>query len=430
MRVLEFARRRSVMGARLDGVKLRLVGMILLVALPLLAVLGFALLEDRARNLEAAHVKAFDIVRRGGGQFEAAIAGMRNLLQTLSLVPEVISGTPESCAAFLARARAQLSWAAQFWTMGVDGRIICSTVPGAVGSDRSDRDYFKKAVATREFGVSDFVRGRSNGAAGSVLTLPVVDETGAVIRVLAISLRLDWFVSLFAEVAGPSGAIMMLFDGHGILMARYPERADWVGWDWHGWPLVERMEHHAEGWAEIAAPGGGEEKIAAWAVVPGTPAHIAAAFDRAVVLEEVNGKTLRDAVIVLVAMAFALLAGIGVARGIVRPLKLLTEGAEVARNSPDGALPKISGYAEVTSLASSLDALLSDRRRRELALVEAHAVAARAEREAREAHSYLTNIIEMLPAGIVIFDADDRLLLWNRCFAENYPFGGLTAVLG
>src|SRR5580700_5968188 len=115
MRFLEFARRRSTLRAGLGGVKLRLVGMILLVALPLLAVLGFAVLEDRARNIDAAHLKALDIARRGGEQFQAAIAGMRNLLQTLSLVPEVVSGTPETCAAFLARARMQLSWAAQFW---------------------------------------------------------------------------------------------------------------------------------------------------------------------------------------------------------------------------------------------------------------------------------------------------------------------------
>jgi len=424
MRFLEFTRRRPTLRARLGGVKLRLVGMILLVALPLLAVLGFAVLEDRARNIDAAHVKALDIARRGGEQFEVAIAGMRNLLQTLSLVPEVVSGTPETCGAFLARARTQLSWAAEFWTMGTDGRIICSTVQRAVGTDRADRDYFKTAMATRQFVVSDFLRGRSNGDASSVLTLPVVDETGAVTRVLAIALRLDWFSSLFAEVAGPSGATMMLFDGHGILMARYPERADWVGRDWHGWPLVDRMEGNRDGWTEFANLEG-IEKIAAWATVPGTPAHIAVSFDRALVLKDVNSKTVRDAVVAFIAMAFAILAGVALARGIVRPLKLLTEGAETARNSSDGTLPKISGYAEVTSLASSLDALLTDRRRRELALLEARTVAERAEREAREAHTYLTGVIEMLPEGIVIFDADDRLLLWNRCFAENYTFGGL-----
>src|ERR1700730_116550 len=218
---------------------------------------------------------------------------------------------------------------------------------------------------------------------------------------------------------------MMLFDGQGVLMARYPERPEWIGRGWRGRPLVDGMERHDAGWADLT-DSEGTEKIAAWAAVPGTPAHIAVSFDRAVVLGDVNRKTIRDALVALLAMASAILAGFVLARGIVRPLKLLTAGAEAARSSPDGALPRGSGYAEVTSLACSLDSLLTDLRQRELALVEARAVAERAEREAREAHTYLTSIIETLPEGIVIFDPDDRLVLWSRCFAEHYPFGGLN----
>jgi diguanylate cyclase (GGDEF)-like protein/PAS domain S-box-containing protein len=364
MRIFGFARGRAMMRAGVGGVRLRLVGLILLVALPLVAVLGFALCEDRARNIEAAHENALVIARRGGAQFEAAIAGMRSLLQVLSLAPEVVSGSPETCAAFFARAATKLPWASQFWVMGSDGRIVCSTVPSAVGEDRSDRDYFKRAVATRDFGVSDFVRGRSSGTPGSVLAFPVLDEAGAVTRVLSISLKLGWFTSLFAEVAGHSGATMMLIDGQGVLMARYPLRAEWIGTGWRGRPLIERMEIRDDGWTEFAGVQG-TDKIAAWAAVPGTPAHIAVSFDRAVVLADVNRKTIQDALVVLFAMASAILAGGAVARGIVRPLKHLTEGAEAARNSPDGTLPKITGYAEATSLAASLDALLTDRRRRE-----------------------------------------------------------------
>src|ERR1700730_11231573 len=151
-----FARGWPMGGAALGGVRLRLVGMILLVALPLVAVLGFALLEDRARNIEAAHERSLAIARRGGAQFEAAIGGMRGLLQTLALVPDVVAGSPETCAAFFARAGTRLSWAAQFWMMGTDGRIICSTVPGALGTDRADREYFQNAIATGAIGLRDF----------------------------------------------------------------------------------------------------------------------------------------------------------------------------------------------------------------------------------------------------------------------------------
>jgi len=409
--------------AALGGVRLRLVGIILLVVLPPVAVLSFAILEDRARNIEAAHAKVLDIARRGGERYQSAIAGMRNLLDTVSLVPEVVSGSSETCATFLDRTGKKLSWAEQMWVLDPDGRIMCSTVKGTVGADRSDRDYFKNAMATREFGVSDFFRGRATGTPGSVVTHPVLDANGAVTRVLAISLRLGWFTSLFAEVAGHTGASVMLFDGQEIMLARYPYRPEWIGKSWRGTPLIDRIGGTPEGSGEIVGVEA-VEKIVGWATVPGTRAHIAVGFDRATVLDDINAKTRRDVVVLLLAAIAALVAGIALARAVVRPLKLLTEGAKAARNSPDAALPRISGYAEVTSLAASLDALLTDRRRRELALLEARTVAERAERQARDAHAYLTNVIDMLPEGIVIFDADDRFHLWNRRFAEHYSYGG------
>jgi diguanylate cyclase (GGDEF)-like protein/PAS domain S-box-containing protein len=405
--------------AALGGVKLRLVGIILLVALPLIAVLGSTILEDRARNIEAAHTKALDIARDGGKRYRSAIVGMRNLLETLSLVSDVVSGSPQVCAAFLERAAKKLSWAAQSWVMDPDGRVICSTVESAVGASRADRDYFKKVMATREFVVSDFIRSSATGNPTTVATLPVLDDNGAVTRVLAASVRLGWFSTLFAEVAGQTGASVILFDGQEVMLARYPYRSEWIGKSWRGTPLIDRMGGRSEGSGEIVGVEG-VEKIVGWAAVPGTQAHIAVGFDRATVLEGVNGKTRREVALLLAAAMAAVVAGIALARGVVRPLRLLTEGAKAVRNSPEASLPQISGYAEVTSLAASLDALLTDRRQRELALLEARAVAERAEKQARDAHAYLTNVIDMLPEGVVIFDAEDRFYLWNRRFAEHY----------
>src|SRR5262249_54181645 len=70
--------------------------------------------------------------------------------------------------------------------------------------------------------------------------------------------------------------------------------------------------------------------------------------------------------------------------------------------------------------ANSLDKLLAERNTREEELVEARAVAERAELQAREAHTRLSAAIEMLPEGIAIFDAQDRFALWNRRYAELY----------
>jgi diguanylate cyclase (GGDEF)-like protein/PAS domain S-box-containing protein len=113
--------------------------------------------------------------------------------------------------------------------------------------------------------------------------------------------------------------------------------------------------------------------------------------------------------------------GIALARNIARPLTLLTAGAEAARRSPDVKLPDVKGYTEVVSLAASLNELLADRRQREQALTEAKAEAERATQQARTAHKRLLDAVDMIPMGFVIFDAEDRYVLWNQRFSDIYP---------
>jgi diguanylate cyclase (GGDEF)-like protein/PAS domain S-box-containing protein len=62
------------------------------------------------------------------------------------------------------------------------------------------------------------------------------------------------------------------------------------------------------------------------------------------------------------------------------------------------------------------------------ALTAAKADAERAEAEARAAHARLLDALDLVPEGLVIFDADDRYVLWNRKYAEMFdPAGDLLA---
>ena len=63
---------------------------------------------------------------------------------------------------------------------------------------------------------------------------------------------------------------------------------------------------------------------------------------------------------------------------------------------------------------------VTERYQTERALTQAKASAERAEREARAAHVTLLNALDIIPEGLVIFDADDRYVLWNRRYAEIY----------
>jgi len=57
-------------------------------------------------------------------------------------------------------------------------------------------------------------------------------------------------------------------------------------------------------------------------------------------------------------------------------------------------------------------------------LKEAIEAAERAEYSAREAHSRLREACEVIPEGFVLFDADDRYVMWNRRFSELYEHDG------
>ena len=74
---------------------------------------------------------------------------------------------------------------------------------------------------------------------------------------------------------------------------------------------------------------------------------------------------------------------------------------------PDGAW--VATHEDITA-----------QRRGEQALAEARAHAERAQQDAQAAHARLVEALEVVPEGIALMDADDRLVLWNRQYAETY----------
>jgi diguanylate cyclase (GGDEF)-like protein/PAS domain S-box-containing protein len=64
---------------------------------------------------------------------------------------------------------------------------------------------------------------------------------------------------------------------------------------------------------------------------------------------------------------------------------------------------------------------MTERRKAENALEEARRKAELAEREARAAHERLRAAFDVVPEGLVLFDSEDRLVLWNRNYVSIYP---------
>jgi len=63
---------------------------------------------------------------------------------------------------------------------------------------------------------------------------------------------------------------------------------------------------------------------------------------------------------------------------------------------------------------------ITDLQRAELAAEAARLEAERARSEAQAAHARLLSAFDVVPEGLVLFDADDRLVMWNKSYAEVY----------
>ena len=165
---IPFGRMRGFTG----GITVRLFGMLLLAVVPLVGFRAVELVDERAHLIEGAGTKALEIARHGAELYKEPIVEAQTLLQVASQVPEVVAGSPDTCAAFLRKAERDRGWANGLWVIGTDGRVVCTTVPNGIGRDVSDRDFFRQAMQNRGLVISDFFIERLRGQPASLALLP------------------------------------------------------------------------------------------------------------------------------------------------------------------------------------------------------------------------------------------------------------------
>ncbi|EJW13349.1 diguanylate cyclase [Rhodovulum sp. PH10] len=401
------------------GIRIRLLGLILVALTPLIGTLAAALLHERGEAIDSAGRRVETLARRTAGRYREIVVEARTVLEMAALAPEVTGGSPQTCARFLDRAGENRPWADGFWVIDPSGRVVCTTTPGGLDVDLSDRPYVTRAIAEHRFVVSDFLVNRVTGVPVNVAVLPLLGPEDTVTGLVAVTLKMSWFNRLVEDLGADGKVTFWLTDAAGILMARFPERAERIGRFNGDSELLQEMLRRTDGWADTATLDG-PRRIYGFVQIPETGARVAVGLDRAEVLAPVETRIVRGMLVIAAALFLAVVTGIAMARRIVWPLEVLTAGAEAARRSRAVSLPRVEGYAEIESLSRSLDALLDERGKREEALSAARAAAEKATAEAHVAHARLLDALETVPVGLAFFDAEDRFVLWNRRYDEIY----------
>ena len=235
---------------------IRLQILVLLAALPVLAIQVHDLRQSREQRKAAIAEQALDLARLAAAQQDQFIESARYLLAAAAQMPEVQRRDASRCSARMAELRAQFPTVSGIGAVGPDGVQFCSSLGKAAGIDLRDRPYFQQAVRNKTLAISGYIIGRLSGQPHLNFAYPAVDGAGEVRAVVILAFSLDRLSASLSMTPLPGEATMSLVDGDGVLLARAPRAPDWIGRRVREAPFTQAMLSRREGVIEATGIDG------------------------------------------------------------------------------------------------------------------------------------------------------------------------------
>jgi two-component system cell cycle sensor histidine kinase/response regulator CckA len=224
-------RREELVSGRFSpaSLRLRLVALVLIAALPGLALLVYTGGKLRQEAAASAQMRALLLAESASHDQSLLIEDARNLLPALARVPEVLAEDSQACSTRFSELLNEYPAFANIGAIRPEGQLFCSALPFTSPVDLSDRSYFQQALSNRAFAIGEYQIGRVTRKASINFGYPAVDSSGDVRAVVFAALDLDWLSSLPAELDLPQDTSIMVFDNSGTILTLAPDPEAWVG---------------------------------------------------------------------------------------------------------------------------------------------------------------------------------------------------------
>ncbi|MHB0980792.1 MAG: ATP-binding protein [Thermoleophilia bacterium] len=303
--------------------------------------------------------------------------------------------------------------------VGVDGRVVAGATPLGDHPDLSDREYWAALLDTRDYVVGEYAIGRVSGLPVLTVAYPIIDKDGRFLGGLVAGLKLDYLAKLGERAKLPAEAVLTVIDREGVILARYPDSAEWVGRDLNEAGIVKEVSARGEGTAEIVGLDGVKRLYAFHTPLgPSSGIHVTVGIPRSAVYASATDLTATNALgLGLVAILVGLVAWFGADAFVLKPVRgVITAAGRLA----DGDLSARSGQSTTTGelghLARTFDEMaetiaertsgLEESEERFRALVESSPNAIAVHSEGR--------IVYVNPAGAALVGAESPQELIGR----------------
>ncbi|HVP15031.1 MAG TPA: ATP-binding protein, partial [Terriglobales bacterium] len=412
-----------------SSLRIRLLGIVLLMALPAVGLVLDSGFRERRLAEARSLTEARGLTDRTCAGIDEALRDSRAFLESLARVPEVQRGNVRACEALfrsILRQRGSAVAERLYAPDGeraapgkspyqgialakLDGDVIASGVPLTRPVNVRDRRYFRRALATGAFAIGDYQIGRVTGRPGLNVACPVRDRQGKVSGVVFAAIDLAWVSSAPVGTSLPPGAILLVVDGQGTILARYPDGGSWVGRAVADAPAVRAILNRHQGVVRASGPAG-IDRLWTFRPVEGAPeggAFVALGLTPRIVFADADRIT-REALISLgiCTVVAALLISLWAQWFLLRPVDAMVATVRRMRAGDMAARTNPSDSGELGDLGRALDAMAGELQRRHEQLEQA-ASALRTSNETLEA------VLTASPAAIVALDCERRVTLWT-----------------
>jgi len=339
------------------SLRLRLFGLVLIVLVPWLALVLYTQSDERKTAIAHVNSDALRLVGIVTSNQATQIEAARQLLTAFARLPQLRVDNAAACNAMLPEMLTAYPLYLNLAVAAPNGDIVCSAVPSKEAVNVTDRSYFRTAMATKQFAIGDYQVGRITKMPLIVFAYPVLDAAGNVEAVVVAAQSLRWLTVALSNLEFPPGAILVVTDRNGVVLARMPSPEDWIGKELPDPQVLAAFSRQRTGGLfDAVDPQGVRRQWAHAPLIAGLDLHAAIGVPETVAFAEVNRRLARNLFALGLVTLIALAAAWFGAKYVLRQVDaLVVATGKLAGGDLSARAPIVGGRSELSILADAFN---------------------------------------------------------------------------
>ena len=211
---------------RLGSISKNLYVLVILAILPAMAILLYSGFERRRHSIEYAQNQILFLTHTMAEAQQDLTDSIKQMLATLSLMPQVQSADREVCNDIFRSVLKQNPNYVNITLTDLNGEVIASGKPLTITNLR-DRKHVRGVLKTKEFSIGEYIISRIGAATPAfAFAFPVFDKNNKLNAVLTAPIKLSHFSTFYDFSHLPKQSFVAVTDHKGIRLFYYPPKED------------------------------------------------------------------------------------------------------------------------------------------------------------------------------------------------------------